>query len=182
LTLNLKQLDRICLATVVAVSLFFGFFVANAGIREKGRIRHQNEQLDKGLKDLSAAEMHLKRIKGILDASRRRMEHLNRQVPESAEIGEFLNRLDLFMARRSLSLISVQPLPSIRENLFVRIPVQILFKGSFADCYGLLQDLETMNRVVVVNRMNIGRNDKARECRIDLTASIYERWRGGPSG
>ena len=53
--------------------------------------------------------------------------------------------------------------------------IRLIFEGPFASVYRLVNDLETMNRMVVMEKMKITKSNKAQPCRVDLTASVFER-------
>ena len=76
---------------------------------------------------------------------------------------------------RDIVLISLKPLPTVKEIRYTRIPIRLMFKGSFADIYHLLYDFETMNRLLVMEKMIISKPDRDKLCHVDLTISVFER-------
>ena len=175
MTLGIKQLDRICLVAVITVSVFCGYLVMNSGTKQKRQARQENELFSKKRTDLNLAEINLQGLNRALDNTKTGFELLNSQIPESAEIGVFLKELGALMKQREITLISVQPLSAVKEALFTRIPIRLMFKGSFINTYQVVHDLETMKRMVVMEKMNIAGSDKGEECRVDLMANIFER-------
>jgi len=79
------------------------------------------------------------------------------------------------MKKRKITLLSLQPQPKVEEELYAKIPVRLRFKGSFVDIYHFLYDLETMDRMLVAENMNITRNNLDEKCQAELTASVYQR-------
>jgi hypothetical protein len=51
----------------------------------------------------------------------------------------------------------------------------MVFKGTFTDIYGTLRDLETMNRILVMDKINISKTVSAPLCKVELTACVFER-------
>jgi Tfp pilus assembly protein PilO len=79
------------------------------------------------------------------------------------------------MHERKIVLTSMQPLPTVEEKHYTKIPIRLIFKGSFVNIYRLLHDLETMNRVVVTEKMVISRSSLADKCQVELIASVFQR-------
>jgi Tfp pilus assembly protein PilO len=175
MTLNIKTLDRTCLALVVIVSLICGYWVMSRVVKQQRQIRQENNLLSKRLKDLNLTQSNLKRIKIHLDAVRSELKALNQRIPESTKIGEVLKQIDFLMKEREIVLVSTHPLPTIKEKLFTKIPIRLVFKGAFVNIYHLLHDLETMNRMLVMEKMIISRSNLAEKCRVELTAVFFER-------
>lgn len=173
--MNLRNLDRICLITVLIVSAVCAYLAVNDVLMQKRKLRLENELLDKGLKDLNLAETSLQQLKEVLDNTRKALTELNERIPESARIGELLQQLTHLTKTREINLISLHPLPVVKEKLYTKIPVRLLFSGSFINIYRLLYDLDNMNRVLVMEKMVINKSDLIQGLQVDLTASVFER-------
>jgi len=174
MTLSLKQLDLICLVIVVTVSVVSGYLVTSSGAKKKIQVRQENEMISMRLKDLNKAETNLEYLNRILNSTRKELASLNEKIPESAAIGLFLKELDALMKEREIALISVQPQSCVKEKLYTRIPILLMFNGSFGKVYRLIHNLENMGRTVVMNKMTVAKSSMAEECRVNLTASIFE--------
>jgi Tfp pilus assembly protein PilO len=175
MALSIKNLDRTCLAVVVTVSVICGYLTVNDVASQKRQIRQENELLSQRLSDLNLADTNLQRLKEVLDATRTELESLNEQIPETAKMGEFLKKVDFLMKEKKVALVNLEPLSAVEERLFKRNPVRLIFEGSFIKVYQALYDLETMNRKVVMEKITIAKAGKDQECRVDLTANIFER-------
>jgi Tfp pilus assembly protein PilO len=175
MTLSIKKLDRMCLIVVVIVSVICGSWVVSRGVKQQRQIRQENDLLSKRLNDLNLADTNLQRLKTALDATRKELQALNERIPDSANIGEFLKQIDSLMKERRIVLIGLWPLPTVKERLYIRIPVRLMFKGSFINVYHLLHDIETMNRTLVMEKILITKSDIAQECQVNLVANVFER-------
>jgi Tfp pilus assembly protein PilO len=173
--LSIKNLDRTCLAIVVTVSVICGYLAVSHIISQRKQIRQENELLSQRLRDLDLADTNLQRLKELLDATRRELESLNEQIPETAKMGEFLKKVDSLMKEREVALVTLEPLSTVEERLYTKNPVRLIFEGSFVKVYQALHDLETMNRKVVMEKITIAKANKDQQCRVDLMASIFER-------
>ena len=173
--MSLKNLDRICLIVVLIVSAVCGYLAVNDVLIQKRQLRLENDLLDKGLKDLNLAEVNLQQLKEVLDNTRKALNELNERIPESARIGELLQQLTYLTKTREINLVSLNPLPTVKEKLYTKIPIRLLFNGSFINIYKLLYDLDNMNRVLVMQKMVINKPDLIQDLQVDLTGSVFER-------
>ena len=172
---RIKTLDRLCVVAIVVVCVACGYVLLSRAIKEHRQVRQENELLSKRTQDLAKAENSLQRMNLLLESTQTELRALNQSIPDSARMGEFLKQLDSLMTERWVELVNVQPLPKEEEKLYTSIPLRLVFKGSFLNIYGLLHDFETMNRTMVMQKMSIQRKRNDPECRVDLTASVFER-------
>ena len=175
MALSLKTLDRICLTIVILAVIVCGYAVASWAFKQQKLIQQENAILSKKLKDLNLAETNLQRLKTILDSTQMELRMLNERIPDSTRIGEFLKQVDALMERKEIDLISIHPQAIIEEKNCNRIPIRLIFKGSFVKVYQILHELETMNRTVVMEKMQISQSSNKKVCRVDLTANIFQR-------
>ncbi len=175
LNLSIKNLDRLCLVTVFFVAVLSGVLVAKDNVKRKRQVKQENELLSNRLRDLKTVEQDAKHLEAILNRSQKELEALNKKVPGTVDIGKFFNQLDTLMKERDLDLISVQPKPGIKEKSITRIPIQLMFKGSFVNIFKMIHALETMDRTVVMEKVAIVKSNINGECRIDLLASIFKK-------
>ena len=175
MTLSMKKMDRICLVIVVIVSLVCGSWAAMRVVKQERRIRQENDLLSRQSSNMNLAEMSFQQLKKAWDDRQKELETLNERIPETAQIGKFLKQLDSLIKERNIVLISLKPLPTVKEIRYTRIPIHLMLKGVFADIYHLLYDFETMNRVLVMEKMIISKPDREKLCHVDLTISVFER-------
>ena len=60
-------------------------------------------------------------------------------------------------------------------ELYSRIPIRMLFKGSFGRVYRMLYELETIDPTLVIEKMAMNELKDGEECQVDLRANIFER-------
>jgi len=172
---KIKTLDRVCLTLIVTGSIALGYWTLNWTFTQHRLLNQENELLAKNLKNLGLAETNLLQFKAVLGAVRQELNFLNQQIPESAKIGEFLKSVNLLVKERKVDLVSLSPQPVVAEKHCNRIPIRLIFEGPFTNVYRVVNDLETMNRRVVIEKMRISKPNKAESCRVDLTANVFER-------
>lgn len=173
--MNIKQLDITCLIIIVIVSITCVYLSVSHSIKRQKQLKIEKEILHKQLKEVNLAELNLQELKTVLDDTRSEINALNERIPKSGKIGVFLKQIDSLMKQRKIVLISLQPQLAVKGKIYTKNPIKVLFKGSFASIYHFLHDLETMNRILVMEEMMISKADEAKECMVDLTAVIFER-------
>ena len=176
MSLRLKTLDRICLTIIVFAVVICGYAVVSWGFKQQKLIRQENAILSKKIEDLNLAETNLQRLRSILDTTQNELKLLNERIPDSTQIGEFLKQVNTLMERKEVDLISIHPEAIVEEKKCNRIPVRLIFEGSFGKVYQILHELETMNRTVVMEKMQIAKSKDKKICRVDLTANIFQRY------
>jgi Tfp pilus assembly protein PilO len=149
----------------------------NRTIKQRWQLRQENEIITKALIELKSAEENFENLNTLLADTKTELEFLNKRIPVSVNIGEVLKEIDYLMKNRKIILLSLQPLPPVEEKLYTKIPIRLMFEGSFASIYHLLYDLETMNRMLVAENMSITRRNLDEKCQAEITASVYQRLR-----
>lgn len=175
MTLRRGKLDRACLSFVVIISVLCSYLVVHHVTRQKRQLLKENDLLSKKLKDLDLADTNLEHLKAALETTRNELKVINDQIPETAEIGTFLKKIDSLMKERKVMLINIEPIPTIKMRDYVRIPILLQFKGSFEDTYKILHDLETMNRLLVMENINISKSTIDKYCQVSVTTCIFAR-------
>lgn len=173
--MSIKNLDRICLILVLIVSVASGYWAGKRVFEQRRQIQLENDLLERGMKDLNLAETSLQQFREILDNTRKELNEMNERIPESARIGEFLKQLTYLMKAREVTMVSLQPLPTVKEKLYTKIPVRLVFNAPFLNIYQLLYDLDNMNRVLVMEKIIINKSHLGEGIQVDLTASVFER-------
>jgi Tfp pilus assembly protein PilO len=174
-TMSIKKLDRICLSLVIIISILVGYGVLQMGIKQQMAIRQGKSLLLQQTNDLKLAEANMQQLKASLETTRVNLQGLNERIPEKSEMGALLKELDGLIKKRGVVLVTVQPQMPVKEKLYTKIPVHLVFKGSFFNIYRLFQDLESMQRLVVMEKVTIGTTDLMRDCQVELTALLFER-------
>ncbi len=173
--LSIKILDRICLFIFIIVVGMCGFWITKQGVKQKTQTRQEKATYAGSLKNIKLAESTLQRLDKGLIVIKSELKAIKEQIPETVEIGEFLKQLDSFVKRSNVVLATLQPLPKEQGKYFAKIPIRLMFKGAFNDIYHLLRELETMERLLVTEKITIAKAGSGEQCRVDLTLNIFEQ-------
>jgi Tfp pilus assembly protein PilO len=155
--------------------LICGYWVAKTTFKQRWQLRQENEIISKAIIELKSAKENFENLNVLLKDTKTELEFLDKRIPRSVNIGQVLKEIDLLMKDRNILLVSLQPLPPVEEKLYTKIPIRLMFEGSFASIYNLLYDLETMNRMLVAEDMSISRRNLDEKCHAVITASVYQR-------
>ena len=175
INLTIKQLDRLCILAIVLISIAGGYLVVNHRNRKIQQFSIEREILSKRMNEASLATANLKDLKTALAETQSELRYLNEKIPSSGEIGTFLKQLNTLMVQRSVGMISLQPQTAIKEKDYLKIPIQLVFTGSFNNIYRLMDELEHMNRMVIMDNMVISKLDDKGQCQVELTINVFER-------
>jgi Tfp pilus assembly protein PilO len=173
--ISVKTLDRIGILLIIALSFTCGYWVIKDSVSKHKQLRQENDIVSRSLNQLRSTEDNFKNINSLMIKTKKELEFLDRRIPKSVNIGEVLKEIDSFMKKRKVTLISMQPMVSVEEKLYTKIPIKLMLKGSFINIYNLLYDFETMNRMLVTENMTISRSNFAEDCQAELTANVYQR-------
>ena len=173
--ISVKTLDRIGILLIIALSFTCGYWVIKDSVSKHKQIHQENDIVTKSLNQLRSTEDNFKNINSLMAQTKKELEFLDKRIPKSVNIGEVLKEIDSFMKKRKVTLISMQPMASVEEKLYTKIPIKLMLKGSFINIYNLLYDFETMNRMLVAENMTISRTNFAEDCQAELTANVYQR-------
>ena len=175
MNINVKTLDRIGFFLVITLSFTCGYGIIKDSLRKHRQLRQDNEIVSKSLDQLKSAEDNFKNINLFMRQTKKELEFLDKRIPKAVNIGEVLKEIDFAMKKRKITLLSLQPMPSVEEKLYTKIPIKLMLKGSFVNIYNLLYDFETMNRMLVAENMTMSRSNLDEDCQAELTANVYQR-------
>jgi len=177
INLSIKQLDRTCLIIVVIAALVCGFLaVRDISTKrrlletEKSLLFSKSKEIDLAATSLNALHVNLADIKHELD-------DLNERIPETGKIGLLLQQVDALMKRHKVTLISLEPLTASQEKIYLKNPVTLVFDGNFVNIFHFIRDLEEMNRIMVMEKMTISKQENSDQCRVELITSVFEQLR-----
>ncbi len=175
INLTIKQLDRLCIIAIALISIVCGYLVVDHRNRKIQQFGIEREILSKRMNEASLATANLKDLKMALAETQSELAYLNEKIPSSGEIGTFLKQLNTLMVQRSIGMISLQPQTAIKEKDYLKIPIHLVFSGGFNNIYYLVDELEHMNRMVIMDNVVISKLDDKGQCQVELTINVFER-------
>ena len=179
---RIKNLDRVCLAILVATAL--GGVAWNAGVfvSQERRLQQDKERSSQEIRNLELANRNRKAIQSALSQLQPELADMNKRVPQKTDMGDLLKQLNLRMKKRRITMAAIQPQTAVPEGLYTKIPTRLVFQGTFLQIYLFLYDLERMDRLLVMEKLNITGSDPHRMRQVDLTVLVFERKAAGAGG
>ena len=171
----IRNLDRACLAILVALTLIGGVWTATDFVTQKRRFQQEAARRIEEQKDLEKADANLAALRQASSQVRQEMAGLNKRVPQNTDMGSLIQELNIQMRERKLALTTLQPQPEVKEDLFKRTPIRLLFQGTFLQIYQFFYDVERMDRLLAPEKITITGLEADRVCQVDLTLQIIER-------
>lgn len=175
MNVNLRTLDIACVAGLLALALGGGVIAAKSAGASAGRVERWNAAVRARLEELGEAQSVLAAFDRAVQSNQAALDALRERLPESRSMGDFLSSLDAVARRNEVDLSQVTPGSAVAGELCQRMPVQFKCRGAFASLYAVLHELETMPRLVRVDRVTISRSSLAGPCGMDVACSVYGR-------
>lgn len=163
-----------CICIIIIFSATFGFWVMKHGVQKRDQIRKEKIIYSKVLKDIKRAESNLKYLREALKADNIAFKVVDDRIGKAGDIGKFLKKIDFMIKQRKIDLITFQPRAEIKEKYFSKVPVQMVFNGTFADIFYFLYDLETMGKALIIKTITISKSGIDGRCRCSLTFDFFQ--------
>lgn len=179
----IRYLDRTGL--VIVLITVIGGLLWNAGsivIRQR-QLQQEKDLMVRESAGLKLAERNLHDLRTARSLVQNDAAGLYRRIPPRIEMGALVKKLHARMKERQITLASLQPQPSISEELYTKIPIRLVFQGSFVQIYRFFHDVETMDQLLVPGKITIsGSESPGGNCQVELTLLAFERKTTGSGG
>jgi Tfp pilus assembly protein PilO len=172
---GIKNLDRACLAILVLVALAGTAWNVGTVMSQESMLKRDSEWKDQERSRLEQADRNRKALKQTMSQMQPELAGLKKRIPQQTDMGALLQQLNLRMKERQIIMSTIQPQTAVTEGIYTKIPVRLVFQGSFLQAYRFLYDVETMDRLLVPEKITMTGLEPHRECQVDLTVLVYER-------
>ncbi len=175
MNLNMKAIDMGCIVLLVLVVVAGGFFFQLNFARHSSQLKLEKEQLLAQKKNLNLAFDELARLQSQFKEKEDRVIELNKRVPKAPQMGDLLGKLHVLVKKRNIILTDFNHRPAETFERYKRIPVNIIVNGGFLDIYRLIHDMETLNRVFILEKIVIKKQEENKLCQAILMASVFQQ-------
>ncbi len=170
-----RTLDMVCCAGLIALAIG-GTIAALKSVAARADVfDRQREAAEMRLRELNQAQTTLGRLSDVLKVNQTALETLQKRLPESERIGQFLADLDALAGRHGVRVNNVRPGRAIREEICTRTPLSFSCEGRFSDLHALLYGLESMERLVRIEEVDMVRDSLETGCTLDVKCNVYMR-------
>ena len=179
----ISYLDRIGLAVVLVTVIGGLLWTGGNVVSHQSQLRQEKDFMARESAGLKLAEKNLQSLRTARSRVQDDAADLYRRIPPHIEIGALVKKLHVHMKERRITLEILQPQTPVSEELYTKIPIRLVFQGSFAQIYRFLHDVETMDQLLVPEKIIIsGSESSRRNCQVDLTLLAFERKTTGSGG
>jgi Tfp pilus assembly protein PilO len=179
----IRYLDRIGLAIVlIAVTGGLLWTAGNIVIHQR-QLQNENGMLVREAAGLRLAERNLHDLRTARSRVQSDAAGLYRRIPPHIEMGALVKELHARMRVRQITLANLQPQPAVSAELYTKIPIRLVFHGSFVQIYRFFHDVEMMDQLLVPEKITIsGSESPLGNCQVELTLLAFERKITGAGG
>lgn len=175
MNLNIRFIDMGCMIILVVFLAAGTVFVRNNFSTHQIKMNLAQEEMDQNKNQLKMESAKLEQLRIQFKKQENQLLELNERIPNEPMIGDLLTKLYACVKTRKLSLIDFNYSPPQAFEKYSRIPIQIVVTGDFLSIYGLIHDLESLNRVFVFEQISLDREDRQDLCRAILLASVFQQ-------
>lgn len=168
-----RQQTIICLITVIMI----GGFITLRYLPLERRIKDVEQKLaakNAAIVKLSCADKQLPKLEQQLAELQKSVGNYELKIPESKNLGNFLQRIADLMNRHNLTEQLVKPGREVEADQMNYVPVSMQCKGSLAQIFEFCKSLQAFNRLIRIVEVKLenGTNFNG-EVRMQTKAVIY---------
>jgi Tfp pilus assembly protein PilO len=179
----IRYLDRTGLAIVLVTVIGGLLWTAANVVFHQRQLQREKDLTVRELAGLKLAERNLQSLRTERSRVQEDKAGLYRLVPPHIEMGSLVKKLHARMKERQITLAILQPQTSVSEELYTKIPIRMVFQGSFVQIYRFFHDVETMDQLLVPEKITISGSESPRgNCQVELTLMAFERKTTGSGG
>jgi len=179
----IRYLDRIGLAIVLVTAIGGLLWAAGNSVLHQRQLQREKAFMVGELSGLKLAERNLQSLRTARSLVQDDAAGLYRRIPAHIEMGALVKKLHARMQERRITLAILQPQTAVSEALYTKIPIRLVFQGSFGQIYRFFHDVETMDQLLVPEKIIISGSESPRgNCQVELTLLAFERKTTGSGG
>ncbi len=172
----IRNLDRAGLAIVMLFVIGGLFWIGGNSIIHRRQVQQEKDREVRELQDLKLAQGNLHALQTALSQVQSEMTGLYGRIPPRVEIGALVKEFTARMKERQITLVTLQPQTTIGAELYTKVPLRLVFHGSFLQIYRFFSDLQTMEQLLVPEKITISGLDSPRgHCQVELMLLAFER-------
>jgi len=164
-----------------AIAVLTGGFLLFSYLPLKGKIEslHQKQVLHQaGLNKTLLRIEQIPMLKNQMIQLKNRVGNFDARVPENKALGNFLQEIASLMNKHNLKEQIVKHGDEIKAEDFCCIPLNIQCKGRLDQIYGFFDSLQSLDRVVRVEKINLKNNENFTG-QIEMQAGAFIYYRNG---
>jgi len=175
MNLNIRIFDISCGIILIAAIAAGVFLIQNNFSNHNSEIKLNKLRLEGKKQKLKLAKAKLEHLKLKSKQQKNSVHELNKRIPNDLRIGDFLADLHTVVKYRDITLIDFNHKAPQAFEAYKHIPVHIVIQGDFLNIYRMIYDLETSNRLFIIEKISIDRKEEQNMCRATLMANVFQQ-------
>lgn len=172
----IRYLDRTGLAVVLAAVIGGLLWTAANVVFHQRQVEREKDMMAREVSGLKLAESNLQSLRTARSRVQEEKAGLYLRIPQRIEMGALVKKLHGRMKERRITLAVLEPQASVSEELFTKIPIRLVFQGSFAHIYRFFHDVETMDQLLIPEKITISGSESPQgNCQVEMTLLAVER-------
>jgi type IV pilus assembly protein PilO len=170
---KLSLVNTVCALVLTAIIMIGGLLLWRSFSTSRARTRLESQLAATQKSDLAFAATTRDKLHKMLKQKERELDRVKQRVPATSGMGVLLRDLHGIAEQRGIRLENLVYLAEERLKGYHRIPVEITARGDFHALYGFVHDLETLNRICILETVNIHQFNKEQLPRAEIRASVF---------
>ena len=170
---KLSIANKVCTLVLMAIIIIGSLLLWRSFSTSRARFRLESQLAVAQKNDLAFAAITRDKLHKMLMKKERELDRVKQRVPATSGMGVFLRDLHGIAEKREIRLENLEYLAEERLKGYRRIPVEITARGDFHALYGFIHDLETLNRICILETVNIHQFNKEQLLRAEIKASVF---------
>lgn len=135
-------------------------------------VKKQNELLEGKVKELDEFARQLESKKEEVRALAQQLAESRGAIPDEVQMPDFMKMLVSEAKRVGLTVLSIVPAPKSAKEYYYEYPVDLKFRGIYAQVYSYLSRLSSLQRIVRVERFEMKPVGAASSKYVELEGSL----------
>jgi len=168
--------DNVTMLAILCVMLAVAAFVLyRPQSRVLGDLRKQIETEKNTTATYAAKVAIVPDLRRQVADMKNRYKDFDRRMPKQRELAGFLDEISKNIEQERLSNHLIEPGGTAREEAFYTMPITMRFQGSYLSLASFLKRIDTMERLIRVQKLHITVDNKGPEPKIncELRLNIY---------
>lgn len=118
-------------------------------------VTEETQKLKKRVDELSEFEKKLESMREDVKKIVEDLAEARKALPESVGMPDFMKLVISESKRVGLTVVSVTPMPSVKKDYYLEYPVEVRYRGVYAQLVSYLKRLSGLERIINVDKFDI---------------------------
>lgn len=169
-----RHIDLMAGLSILVIIVLGGTFCFRIIMENRQRLFIEQQLMNKQQTELNLAHSNLAAVKDVLAGHQNALNFLNKRIPESADIGMLLSTIHSLVRERNVSITGFSHEKPVTIGRYKQVQLQLTLDGQFLNIYYIIHKLETLNRLFIIETLNMNRHKtRMNGCQALISARIF---------